>query len=198
MTTTTGSTSSPSSTPLPTPVAGCSSCMRAMRGCKGLSPKENREVPPLRYDWAYQLKRERPAVAGHRVNGGIADAAEARCAPGPRGWRDAGTRGVSRSVPAASAGRGVVRWPACNSTLRSRGDLLRAFKPYVEAQLAQGRCSSTSFGMSSACSMASPAAVRSARCSAKARTSPARTGRWSNVRSRKRRHGSVLHDHPRH
>jgi tRNA-dihydrouridine synthase A len=43
---------------------------------KGLSPKENREVPPLRYDWAYRLKRERPHLQVV-VNGGIADAAEA-------------------------------------------------------------------------------------------------------------------------
>src|SRR5687768_9526366 len=27
---------------------------------KGLSPKENRDVPPLRYDWSYQLKHQRP------------------------------------------------------------------------------------------------------------------------------------------
>ena len=27
---------------------------------KGLSPKENREVPPLRYEWVYQLKRDFP------------------------------------------------------------------------------------------------------------------------------------------
>src|SRR6478609_6223427 len=39
---------------------------------KGLSPKENREVPPLRYDWAYRLKHERPDLQVI-VNGGIAD-----------------------------------------------------------------------------------------------------------------------------
>ena len=33
-------------------------------------------MPPLRYDWAYRLKRERPALQVV-VNGGIADAAEA-------------------------------------------------------------------------------------------------------------------------
>jgi hypothetical protein len=37
---------------------------------KGLSPKENREVPPLRYDWAYRLKRERPALQRHTGYGG--------------------------------------------------------------------------------------------------------------------------------
>jgi tRNA-dihydrouridine synthase A len=43
---------------------------------QGLSPKENREVPPLRYDWAYRLKAERPALQVV-VNGGIADRREA-------------------------------------------------------------------------------------------------------------------------
>mgnify|MGYP002714643357 CR=1 FL=1 len=38
---------------------------------KGLSPKENREVPPLRYDWAHRLKQERPALPVV-LNGGIA------------------------------------------------------------------------------------------------------------------------------
>jgi tRNA-dihydrouridine synthase A len=37
---------------------------------KGLSPKENREIPPLRYDVAYQLKREFPDCE-IIINGGI-------------------------------------------------------------------------------------------------------------------------------
>lgn len=37
---------------------------------EGLSPKQNREVPPLRYDFVYQLKRDFPAL--HiTINGGI-------------------------------------------------------------------------------------------------------------------------------
>ncbi|MFC4726788.1 tRNA dihydrouridine(20/20a) synthase DusA [Coralloluteibacterium thermophilus] len=39
---------------------------------KGLSPKENREIPPLRYDWARRLKRERPDLVVV-LNGGLAD-----------------------------------------------------------------------------------------------------------------------------
>src|SRR5690606_9669289 len=59
--------------------AGCGMFVVHARNAwlKGLSPKENREVPPLRYDWAYQLKRERPRLQVI-VNGGIADAVEAR------------------------------------------------------------------------------------------------------------------------
>ena len=37
---------------------------------KGLSPKANREVPPLRYDWAYRLKRDFPELT-IVVNGGV-------------------------------------------------------------------------------------------------------------------------------
>ncbi|TKC90103.1 tRNA dihydrouridine(20/20a) synthase DusA [Trinickia terrae] len=37
---------------------------------KGLSPKENREIPPLKYDYAYRLKRDFPALE-IIINGGI-------------------------------------------------------------------------------------------------------------------------------
>ena len=39
---------------------------------KGLSPKENREIPPLRYDVARQLKRDFPALT-IVLNGGLVD-----------------------------------------------------------------------------------------------------------------------------
>jgi tRNA-dihydrouridine synthase A len=37
---------------------------------KGLSPKENREIPPLKYEYAYQLKRDFPNLE-ISINGGI-------------------------------------------------------------------------------------------------------------------------------
>lgn len=37
---------------------------------KGLSPKENREIPPLKYDYAYWLKRDFPSLE-IIINGGI-------------------------------------------------------------------------------------------------------------------------------
>lgn len=39
---------------------------------QGLSPKENREVPPLDYDLVYRMKRENPDIF-IGINGGIAD-----------------------------------------------------------------------------------------------------------------------------
>ena len=37
---------------------------------KGLSPKQNREIPPLKYDYVYRLKREKPEL-NITINGGI-------------------------------------------------------------------------------------------------------------------------------
>jgi tRNA-dihydrouridine synthase A len=53
--------------------AGCRTFIVHARNAvlKGLSPKENREVPPLKYDWVARLKREFPALE-IVVNGGIA------------------------------------------------------------------------------------------------------------------------------
>jgi tRNA-dihydrouridine synthase A len=39
----------------------------------GLSPKQNREIPPLKYDYVHRLKRERPELT-ILINGGLADA----------------------------------------------------------------------------------------------------------------------------
>ncbi|WP_394778239.1 tRNA dihydrouridine(20/20a) synthase DusA [Undibacterium sp.] len=52
--------------------AGCSTFIVHARNAilKGLSPKENREVPPLKYDYAYQLKRDFPQLE-IIINGGI-------------------------------------------------------------------------------------------------------------------------------
>jgi tRNA-dihydrouridine synthase A len=99
---------------------------------KGLSPKENRDVPPLRYDWAYRLKQERPGLQVV-INGGIASLEEAV--------------GHLDQVDGAMLGRAAYHDPyllhrldvALNGgALRSRAELLRALRPYVEAELARG------------------------------------------------------------
>ena len=57
--------------------AGCGTFIVHARNAwlKGLSPKENREIPPLRYDWAYRLKADFPSLE-ILVNGGIAQTHE--------------------------------------------------------------------------------------------------------------------------
>ena len=114
--------------------AGCRTFVVHARNAwlQGLSPKENREVPPLRYEWAYRLKRERPALQV-MVNGGIADSGEA-------------TAHLAH-VDGAMLGRAAYHTPYLLHELdvawfggeqRTRGELLRAYRPYVEAQLARG------------------------------------------------------------
>ena len=99
---------------------------------QGLSPKENREIPPLRYDWVYRLKRERPDLAV-LINGGIA------------GVEDA-LRHLEH-VDGVMLGRVAYHDPYVLHRLDNalsgasdmpRADLLRRIRPYVERQLARG------------------------------------------------------------
>ncbi|MFZ3082266.1 tRNA dihydrouridine(20/20a) synthase DusA [Rhodoferax ferrireducens] len=57
--------------------AGCRTFIVHARNAwlKGLSPKENRDVPPLRYELAYQLKRDFPSLV-IVINGGITNSAQ--------------------------------------------------------------------------------------------------------------------------
>jgi len=52
--------------------AGCETFFVHARNAvlKGLSPKDNRKVPPLKYDYVYRLKRDFPALR-IVVNGGV-------------------------------------------------------------------------------------------------------------------------------
>ncbi len=99
---------------------------------QGLSPKENRDVPPLRYEWAYRLRRERPALTVV-VNGGIGDVDAALA-------HLAHTDGVMLGRAAYHDPYVLHRLDArlSGTPLRTRGELLRAYRPYVESQLANG------------------------------------------------------------
>jgi tRNA-dihydrouridine synthase A len=59
-------------------LAGCEVFLVHARNAwlKGLSPKENREVPPLRYEFVHRLKRDFPHLA-IAVNGGITNGQQA-------------------------------------------------------------------------------------------------------------------------
>ncbi|MEL1262834.1 tRNA dihydrouridine(20/20a) synthase DusA [Pseudoxanthomonas putridarboris] len=99
---------------------------------QGLSPKENREIPPLRYDWAYRLKRERPELIV-AINGGIATVEQ--------------VREHLRHTDGVMIGRAAYHEPyvlhemdaaLSGGDLRDRAGLLRAWRPYVERQLSCG------------------------------------------------------------
>jgi tRNA-dihydrouridine synthase A len=55
--------------------AGCNTFFVHARNAilKGLSPKENREIPPLKYDYVYRLKQDFPQLE-FVINGGITSA----------------------------------------------------------------------------------------------------------------------------
>ena len=57
--------------------AGCAVFIVHARNAwlKGLSPKDNRDIPPLRYDWVYRLKRDFPGLM-IVLNGGVTSSAQ--------------------------------------------------------------------------------------------------------------------------
>ncbi len=100
----------------------------------GLSPKENRDVPPLDYDIVYRLKRARPGLT-IVLNGGIADL-------------DAAETHLSR-LDGVMLGRAAYHQPELLGAVDRRlfGEARRevsafgaveAFMPYVRRELARG------------------------------------------------------------
>ncbi|MFC4160147.1 tRNA dihydrouridine(20/20a) synthase DusA [Chitinimonas lacunae] len=117
--------------------AGCDTFIVHARNAilKGLSPKENREIPPLKYDYVYRLKRELPQLE-ILINGGISD------------W-DAVDQHLAQ-VDGVMIGRAAYHDPysfaevdrryygAADPAL-SRAEVARAMQPYISARLAGGR-----------------------------------------------------------
>ena len=101
---------------------------------QGLSPKQNREVPPLEYEWVYRLKRERPELE-IIINGGINSLPDAQ-------------RHLSQ-VDGVMLGREAYQNPYLlaevdqqllghTTPVASREQILLQLMPYVAQQLAQG------------------------------------------------------------
>ena len=100
----------------------------------GLSPKENREVPPLDYDRVWRLKARRPELE-IVINGGIASFAEALPHLAHVDGAMLGRAAYANPYLLAEVDRALF---AANDAPPSRLDVLDAFAPYVEAQLARG------------------------------------------------------------
>jgi tRNA-dihydrouridine synthase A len=99
---------------------------------QGLSPKENREVPPLNYARVYRLKQEHPRLEVV-INGGISTVDD--------------VRSHLEHVDGAMLGRTAYHEPyrlaeiehALHGTaLPDRDEVLQRLRPYVEAHLARG------------------------------------------------------------
>ncbi|HLX28470.1 MAG TPA: tRNA dihydrouridine(20/20a) synthase DusA [Casimicrobiaceae bacterium] len=101
---------------------------------KGLSPKENREIPPLRYEFVHRLKHDFPQLA-FVLNGGLTD------------WPKI-ERELSH-VDGVMIGRAAYHDPwilagvdarlfgeACD--VKSRAHVIEALIPYAERAIAQG------------------------------------------------------------
>jgi tRNA-dihydrouridine synthase A len=99
----------------------------------GLSPKENREIPPLVYPRVYALKREFPELT-IIVNGGITDAHAVQA--------------HLREVDGVMLGRAAYHDPYVlariehalfGTPLPERAEILLRMRPYVQAQRARGQ-----------------------------------------------------------
>ena len=104
---------------------------------QGLSPKENREIPPLRYDWVLRLKRERPALQVV-LNGGLVETAA--CLDALAGGVDGVMLGrAAYHEPWRLAELDRALWPDASAARPAdRAAALRGLRPYVEARMAEG------------------------------------------------------------
>ena len=82
--------------------------MRARPGSTGLSPRENRDIPPLDYDIVFRLKAAHPRLP-IVLNGGIATRRGGARASAQARRRDDGPRRLSGAVAAAAGRSAAVR-----------------------------------------------------------------------------------------
>jgi len=111
-----------------------------MAWLKGLSPKENRDVPPLDYALVRRLKRERPQLS-ISINGGIAslDAAEAHLDdPGDGVQLDGVMLGRAAYHEPAILGQADRRLFGAPSPDVDAFAAIDRYRPYVAARLAEG------------------------------------------------------------
>jgi tRNA-dihydrouridine synthase A len=101
---------------------------------QGLSPKENREIPPLRHEWVHRLKRERSDLR-ILINGGLATVEDSVAALAHVDGVMIGRAAYHEPYRLHLMDRAMFT-PALPPV--SRADLLRSLLPYVEACRARG------------------------------------------------------------
>jgi tRNA-dihydrouridine synthase A len=106
--------------------AGCTTFIAHARNAvlKGLSPKENREIPPLKYDYVYRLKKDFPFLQVV-INGGIVCASEIQA--------------HLERVDGVMLGRAAYHDPwVLADAGKTRSEVTRAMLPYLQKVVAEG------------------------------------------------------------
>jgi tRNA-dihydrouridine synthase A len=113
--------------------AGCRTFIVHARNAilKGLSPKENREIPPLRYAFAYQLKRDFPQLE-IIINGGIKTEAEIDLHLQHVDGVMIGREAYHNPYLMASFD---ARYYGDTAAPKSRAEIVQAMLPYIDEQL---------------------------------------------------------------
>jgi tRNA-dihydrouridine synthase A len=116
--------------------AGCGTFIVHARKAwlSGLSPKENREIPPLCYDTVYRLKQELPALRTV-VNGGIRSLAECEAHLAHVDGVMLGREAYENPWLLTQVDRRLFGSPEAGT---DRAGLVRRFLPHVARELAQG------------------------------------------------------------
>ena len=101
---------------------------------KGLSPKENREIPPLRYDVVYRLKQDFPALT-LIINGGLTSLDQVAAQLGPVDGAMIGRAAYENPYLLAEADQRLF---GSTEPPLTRHQVIQAFLPYLQTQLQQG------------------------------------------------------------
>jgi tRNA-dihydrouridine synthase A len=101
---------------------------------QGLSPRENREIPPLNYAWVYRLKAEHPHLT-IVINGGIQTIDECRQHLQRVDGVMIGREAYQNPWMLATVDRELFK---LDNPAQSRDDVVAALLPYVEEQLDRG------------------------------------------------------------
>jgi len=101
---------------------------------QGLSPKENRDVPPLRYDVVYRLKQARPSLR-ITINGGVktVDAMHEHLQ-----YVDAVMLGREAYHNPFLLAQFDAQFYGSDEIPHTRQDIIRALLPYIEKELTEG------------------------------------------------------------
>jgi len=101
----------------------------------GISPKQNREIPPLKYDWVYRLKQDFPDTEVI-INGGIKSLESCQQHLQYVDGVMLGREPYQNPYLLHNVDRMIFE--ETPSSLKSRQALLHEIYPYIEHQLAQG------------------------------------------------------------